>query len=116
MFLPKKKKIALYLQNIPLENRTGFEVLLADYLDGSFQKDLLSLGTAKLEIYIDWNDDYKCISVQGKFKNYYMDIHIYPYDFTVAFDLDEADEGTEYKLDSKEQFYHILSDTINSLK
>ena len=115
MFLTKKKKITHYLQSIPYEERTAFEMLIADYLDGTFKSDLQALGASKLEIYIDWQKDHKCIGVQGKCKNYYMDLQIYPDDFTIAFDLDEADEDTEYPLISKEQLYDILADTINHL-
>ena len=113
MFTSKRKKIARYLQNIPVQERTAFPMLLADYLDGSLKNDLLSLGMTKLEIHIDWYDDFHCIGVQGKCKNYYMDLQIYPNQFTIAFDLDEADDSTEFTLDSKEQFYHILSNAIH---
>ena len=116
MFFLKKKRIFHYLQGIPLEKRTAFGMLLADSLEGTFKKDLQSMGVAKVSIYIDWQQDDKCICVQGKYQNYYMDLHICPDDFAIAFDLDEADEDTEYPLISKAQFYQVLLDTMNTLK
>ena len=116
MFFTKKKRIMHDLQSIPHEERTAFELLVADSLDGTFKSDLQSLGATKLEIHIDWQKDYKCICVQGKYQNYYMDLHICPDDFAIAFDLDEADEDTQYPLISKEQFYQVLSDTMDTLK
>ena len=115
MFIFKKKKIASHLQNIPSDKRTPFDALLSDYLDGSFKSDLQALGISKIDIYVDWHDDYKCIGVQGKYGDYYMDLHIYPEEFMVAFDLDEADDDEEYVLTSKAQFYQVLSDTIRNL-
>jgi hypothetical protein len=45
-----------------------------------------------------------------------MDLHIYPEEFMLAFDLDEADEGTEYPLTNKEQFLQVLFDTMTNLQ
>lgn len=116
MCIFKKKKIARYLQNIHPEERLAFDMLLSDYLEGLLKRELQSLEIAKIEIYVDWQSDHKCIGVQGRCKNYYMDLHIYPDEFMVAFALDEADEDETYALTSKEQFYQILSDTICNLK
>ncbi len=116
MFIFKKKKIAFYLQGIPCEERTAFESLLTDYLDGSLKRTLQTLEISKIGIHVDWHDDYKCIGVQGKYYNYYMDLQIFPKAFTVSFDLDEADDDEEYTLTSKEQLYRTLSDAIARLK
>ena len=116
MCIFKTKKKARYLQNIHPKERTAFDMLLAEYLDGSLKGGLQSLEIAQIEIYVDWQNDHKCIGVQGRYKNYYMDLQIYPDEFKVAFDLDEADEDETYALTSKEQFYQILSDTICNLE
>ncbi len=44
-----------------------------------------------------------------------MDLQIDPEEFSVSFDRDEPDEGKTYPLQSKEQFYHVLSETIKAL-
>ncbi len=116
MCIFKKKKIANYLQTLQSEDAEPFDMLLAEYLDGSFKRRLQSLEIAKIEIYVDWHEDYKCIGVQGKYRNYYLDVQIYPDIFMVAFDLDEADEDTEYPLTSAEQFFRVLSVTIAHLQ
>ena len=41
-----------------------------------------------------------------------MDLQIYPNEFSVSFDPDEPDEDVRYPLESKEQVYRILSDTV----
>ena len=116
MFTTKKKKIRRYLESIPDADKTEFDLLLFDYLNGILKSNLEDMGISKTDIYIDWHSHMKCIGVQGRFKKYYMDLHIYPDEFMVAFDLDEADEDETYALTSKEQFYQILSDTICNLE
>lgn len=69
----------------------------------------------KIEIHIDWFDDMKCIGIQGKYKKYYMDLQIYPNEFSLSFDLVEPDENTVYPLESKAQVYAILSNVIQAL-
>lgn len=45
-----------------------------------------------------------------------MDLQIYQEDFSLSFDQDEPDEDIEYPLESKEQLYRVLSDTVKTLK
>ena len=116
MLIFKKKKIVTYLQNIPPEECVTYNILLADYLDGTLKNSLYTLGISKANIHIDWLEHHKCIGIQGKYENYYMDLHIYPDEFMVAFDLDEADEDIVYPLTSKAQFFQVLYDTIAHLK
>ncbi len=44
-----------------------------------------------------------------------MDLQVYPNEFSVSFDLDEPDEDVIYPLESKEQVYRVLSDTVKTL-
>ena len=112
----KKKKITTYLQNLQETDRSAFDLLLADYLDGSLKIQLQTLGIRKIEIHIDWLDDCKCIDVQGKYQSYYLDLQIYPDEFIISFDMDEPDEGHTHSLHDKNQVYRILSDTMKHLK
>ena len=112
----KKKKITVYLQNLQEKERTTFDLLLTDYLEGSLKSQLQTLGIPKIDIHIDWLDDFKCIGVQGKYQNYYLNLQIYPDEFTISFDVDEADDGHTHSLNDKNQVYRILSDTMKHLK
>lgn len=116
MFIGKKKKIQRYLEQKAENEKTVFDLLLSDYLTDKMKEDLTSIGIRKIEIYVDWLEDIKCIAVQGCYEEYYMDLQIDPNEFSVSFDLDEADEDTVYSLESKEQVYNVLSETIKTLK
>ena len=116
MFLTKKKKIQKYLEQKTESDKTTFDFLLCDYLDGTLKTDLESFGITKNEIHIDWLDDIKCIGLQGRYKKYFADIQIYPDEFSISFDLYEPDEGITCALESKEQLYRVISDTIAELK
>ena len=115
MFTTKKKKIQKYLEQKANNNKCAFDDLLSDYLDGSLKENLKSAKMEKVEIHIDWLDDIKCIGIQGRYKEYYMDLQIYPNEFSVSFDLEEPDEDVIYPLESKEQVYSILLDTVKTL-
>ncbi|MBQ7321014.1 MAG: hypothetical protein IJW99_02860 [Clostridia bacterium] len=115
MFIAKKKKIQKYLEQKEDDNKCAFDDLLSDYLDGSLKENLALVKIERAEIHIDWFDDLKCIGIQGRYKKYYMDLQIYPNEFSVSFDPDEPDEDVRYPLESKEQVYRILSDTVKKL-
>jgi len=115
MFITKKKKIQKYLEQKADDNKCAFDDLLSDYLDGSLKENLEHVKIKKVEIHIDWFDDVKCIGIQGRYKDYYMDMQIYPNEFSVSFDLDEPDEDVIVPLESKEQVYSVLSDTVKTL-
>ena len=115
MFGSKKKKIRTYLESIASADKTGFDLLLIDYLDGTLKNSLEDMGITKTDVYIDWHDHMKCIGVQGRFKKYYMDLQIYPGEFCLSFDLDEPDEGEIYPMKNKEFFYQTLANTIRDL-
>ena len=115
MFTTKKKKIRKYLEQKADDNKCAFDDLLSDYLDGSLKENLDSVKMEKVEIHIDWFEDIKCIGIQGRYKEYYMDLQIYPDEFSVSFDLDEPDEDIIYPLESKEQVYSVLLDIVKTL-
>ena len=116
MFITKKKKIKEYLQRKADADKLAFDFLLSDYLTGFLKDYLASIGIRKSAIHIDWFDDTKCIGVQGRYKKYYMDLQIYPNEFTLSFDFDEAEEDVAYTLESKEQFYNVLSEVVKTLR
>ena len=116
MFTSKRKKIRTYLQSISDVDKTGFDFLLLDCLNGILKSNLKNIGMTKIEIHVDWHDHMKCIAVQGRFKKYYMDLHIYPDEFCLSFDLDEPDEDKIYPIESKNHFYLILANTAHDLK
>ncbi len=115
MFTTKKKKIQKYLEQKAGDNKCAFDALLSDYLDGSLKEHLESIEIKRVEIHIDWFDDIKCIGIQGRYKKYYMDLQIYPNEFSVSFDLVEPDEDVIYLFESREQMYRILSDIVKTL-
>ena len=116
MFASKKKKIQKYLNQKAESDKNTFDFLLCNYLDGTLKTDLESLGITKNEIHVDWLDDIKCIGIQGRYNKYFVDIQIYPDEFSISFDLDEPDDEITYILESKEQVCRVLSETIDTLK
>lgn len=115
MFVTKKKKIKKYLEQRATDDKSAFDFLLSDYLDDTLKQKLTEIGISKIAIHIDWLEDIKCIGIQGRYNQYYLNLQIYQDEFTVSYDLDEADENAEYPLESKEQFYHVLLDTVKTL-
>ena len=115
MFTTKKKKIKKYLEQKADDNKCAFDILLSDYLNGSLKEDLASIEIKKADIHIDWLDDLKCIGIQGRYKEYYMDLQIYPNEFSISFDLDEPDDDIIYSLESKKQVYSVIANMIKSL-
>jgi hypothetical protein len=116
MFVTKKKKIKKYLEQKATDDKSAFDFLLSDYLDGTLKQKTAEIGISKIAIHIDWLDDIKCIGIQGRYNQYYLDLQIYQNEFTVSYDLDEADKDAEYPLESKEQFYSVLLDIIQKMK
>jgi len=115
MFATKKRKIQRYLEQKPDRDKCAFDHLLSDYLDGSLKKDLESLNIRRVEIHIDWLDDIKCIGIQGRYKQYYLDLQIDPTELSISLDRDEPDEDVIYPLESKEQVYNLLSKAFKAL-
>jgi hypothetical protein len=115
MFTTKKKKIKKYLEKKEESDYSTFDLLLFDYLDGSLKEYLSYIKIKKIEIHIDWLEDIKCIGIQGRYNEYFLDLQIYPNEFSISFDTDEPDDDTTHPLESKEQLYKLLSSTIKAL-
>ena len=111
MFISRKKKLQAYLNGRSTANNV-FDILLGDYLSGNLKKALEEFGITRIDFCIDWSDDMKCIAIQGKYQKYYMDLQIYPDEFSLSFDPIEPDDDVIHLLESKEQVYTILADEI----
>jgi len=114
LFLPKKKKIEQYLQTKD-SAYSAFDELLQDYLNGKLKEELEKYGMTKIELYIDWLDDYRCIDIQGKFHSYFVNVQIEEEKFIIACDEDEPDDPEEYALETRSQMYSVLETTIKAL-
>ena len=115
MFVSKKQKIQKYLQSKPASQYSPFDALLSDYLDGALKEPLASVGLTTVEIHIDWHADYKCIDIQGRYGKYYFNLQIEPAEFSFCFASDEPDDHTVHPLESKEQLWQTISDTVKQL-
>ena len=115
VFMTKKKKIRLYLEQKSEEEYSAFDCLMAEYLDDTLKRTLVSAGMCRIEIHVDWFEDIKCIGIQGQYAEYLADIHIYPEEFDIAFDKNEPDDDVTYPIESKQQFYDILFETMRTL-
>ena len=117
MFQTKKEKIKLYLETKPKAKvLTNFDVLLSEYLSEQLYEHLEKLKLDKIRVHIDWLPDYKCIDIQSKFKNYYFEIQIEEDEFSISYDTDEADKPIVYSLESSDQFYITIKETLELLK
>lgn len=114
LFQSKKKKIEKYLSGKSLA-LSAFDELLKDYLNGDLKEKLTRLEISEIEIHIDWLDDYKCIGIQGKYHSYYVDVQIEEKHFSVAYDKDEPDEPRTYALETSDQVYSVLEDTLKRM-
>lgn len=112
MFQAKKKKIYTYLIEKTSDRYTPFDELLSDYISGRMKDIFSDLGIKKLEIHIDWLPDYRCICIQGVYKQNYLDLQIEPAEFSIGYDPVEPDEHTCYSLKCKEQVYDAVKQTI----
>lgn len=84
MLMTKKAKIRKHLEAIGKDDWSTFEHLLSDYLDGKLSEKLQQIGIDKMEIHVDFLDDYKCIDIQGKYKRNYVDIQIEKTEFSMS--------------------------------
>ncbi len=115
MFQIKKKKIAQYIDSIPENRLTPFDLLLKDYLYGELNAKLEQMNISKLKYHIDWLDEYKCIEINGKCNQLFINIQIESTEFSVACDADEPDNCTSHALLEKEQFYQTIKNTVNEI-
>ena len=117
MFQTKKNRIKSYLETKHNENTlTSFDTILSEYLSRQLRLRLETMMMNKIKVHIDWLSDYKCIDVQSKFKNYYFEIQIEEDEFSISYDTVEADEPIFYSLESSDQFYNTVKETLELLK
>ncbi len=114
LFHTKKKKIKDYLENAALP-LSAFDGLLSDYISGELKARLLQLGIEKIETYIDWLDNYRCIGVQGRYRKNYVELQIEEKEFSIGYDTDEPDDPQTYPLETKEQVYSVMKDILKNL-
>jgi hypothetical protein len=109
----KKREIWKYLNSLE-GNKTVFDQLLRDCMDGTMRDILLTHSFKHLEIHLDWNEKIKRIGIKGTYRyNYtYIDIEIFPDEFTVSYGAGKPSESTTYPLVSKEQVYNSLEKLV----
>lgn len=113
LFTSKSKKIRKYLdEKISKGTTSVFDELLHDYLSGELKTELTALELKRVEIHVDWLDDYRCIGVQAVHHQNYLDLQIEPTTFSVGYDPDEPDEHASYPLECKGQMYSILKQIL----
>ena len=115
MIQTKKQKITAYLAAKKDKRKSAFDVLLEHYLNGLLRRNLIGSGLSRVQISIDFLEDYKCINVSGKHGKYYVDLIIEQTEFSIGCDLDEPDDHIYYPLESAEFLYSTVHSTIHSL-
>ena len=113
MLFTKKEKIKAYLTTKQV--RTTFDDILQNWIDKQFEAKLFAMGLTKIDVHIDWFEDYKCVSVQARKGKYFVELQVHPNEFTVGYDDDEADDDTDYRLISLEYFYNTVEQIIVAL-
>ena len=108
----EKSKIRSHLRKAG-RNKSPFDILLSDYLNGKLKREFQSEKIRVKSIRIDWSDE-KCISVRGKYRAFNVDVEIYPNEFTISCDSCGY-ESTTYPLDSSERVYSSLLSVIKIL-
>ena len=112
MFQTRKKKNQKYLSEKAPEQFTPFDELLDEYLSGKMKETMADFGVKRLEIHIDWLPDYQCIGIQGVYDGNYLDLQIEPTEFSIGYDPDEPDDHNCYPLESKDQVYAVVKQTL----
>ena len=123
-FMTKKKKIRKYLDDMPKEKYTAFELLLSDYLDGSLEKRLKTTGLKWSNIDVIWDDDGKLISIGSSYHDYSMDLWIYSDEIVIFFTAEddrpeelepEACKEQHLPLENKEQIFDLIREKLAAL-
>jgi len=114
MFCTKRRKIQIYLASHNACDAQPFCSVLRAGLSGELKAWFTGMGFKKVSIHIDWLDDYRCVGVQGVFSGYYLDLQIEPTQFSVGYDPDEPDEHRYYPLESPDQIYEVVQQTIQA--
>ena len=123
-FMTKKKKIRKYLDDMPKEKFTAFELLLSDYLDGSLEKRVKTTGLKWSNIDVVWDDDGKLISIGSSYHGYSMDLWIYSDEIVIFFTAEddrpeelepEACKEQHLPLENKEQIFDLIKEKLAGL-
>ena len=123
-FMTKKKKIRKYLDDMPKEKYTAFELLLSDYLDGSLEKRLKTTGLKWSNIDVVWDDDGKLISIGSSYHDYSMDLWIYSDEIVIFFTAEddrpeelepEACKEQHLPLENKDQIFDLIREKLAGL-
>ena len=123
-FMTKKKKIRKYLDDMPKEKYTAFELLLSDYLDGSLEKRLKTTGLKWSNIDVIWDDDGKMISIGSSYHDYSMDLWIYSDEIVIFFTAEddrpeelepEACKEQHLPLENKDQIFDLIREKLAGL-
>ncbi len=110
-FKSKKKRMQQYLDS-HRENLSVFDEFVTEYLNGALQSFFIEQGVTKIEIHVDWFDDFKCLELQGFLNKNCIDLQIYEKQFGLAADPDEPDISDWYELLSKEYVYDICKESL----
>ncbi len=110
-----KNRILKYLQEKNGDALSAFDELLKQAVDGAMETKLGEIGLSSVSIHVDFTMDYRCIDVQSRYCRYYVEMQIEPEVFTVAYDLDEADDYTSYPLLDSESFYDAIKQVVRAI-
>lgn len=111
-----KNRILKHLQEKNGDALSAFDELLKQAVDGAMEIKLCVIGLSSVRIHVDFSMDYRCIDVQTRFCRYYVEMQIEPEEFTVAYDLDEADDYTSYPLLRPEGFYDAIKQVVRTIE
>ena len=111
-----KNRILKYLQEKNGDALSAFDELLKQAVDGAMETKLGEIGLSSVSIHVDFSMDYRCIDVQSRYCRYYVEMQIEPEVFTVAYDLDEADDYTSYPLLRPEGFYDAIKQVVRAIE
>ena len=111
-----KNRILKYLQEKNGDALSAFDELLKQAVDGALKTNLCAIGLSNVSVHIDFGEEYRCIDVQSRYCRYYVEMQIEPEEFTVAYDLDEADDYTSYPLLRPEGFYDAIKQVIRTIE
>ena len=105
MLMTKKAKIRKHLEAIGKDSWSTFERLLSDYLYRKLSEKLEQIGIDKMDIHLDFLDEYTCIVIQGKDRRNYVDIQIETTEFSIGCNPIEPDAHDYHPLENEEFFF-----------
>lgn len=104
----RKMQILAHLNGIPKEDRSPFDCLLADWMDGRMKNRLKELGVRRLSVHIGWQDNSRGIYIEGRLGERYLELEIEPFEFSYACSDIEPDDHLSLPLQSAEQIYAVI--------